>query len=382
MDASRAVQRRRRVLLDETRRHHSQMDDNPPASASPSGPCRAATRYSHWASRKYQPSITDLLRLRTTTLVILALVALSGIAAALAAYGQTWLHHTYLPPAVVHLADVSAHDSLARCVTAALYAFLAATSVVIFQVRRYRLDDYRGTYRLWLWTCAFALAAMIDQLGAVHQAWVQAAQILVELPLAYAELWWLVPAGSILAIISFRMTREIRSQPLALVLWWVGCALLLGAWLVRSRDVRLPGAEVLVAMLGYSCSAVAAWCFLGAAVVYGRSVLREVEQGTAQHPLTAETAASANPEISEQAAPRCPASPDDSATSAQSSSAKPSYGATIRRQQDASNEPSRPENRTLQPSATHPAPSTSANQDSLSRAERKRLAKLQRRQAA
>src|SRR5205823_14278964 len=56
--------------------------------------------------------------------------------------------------------DLDGEGSLGAGFSAALLALSGVTAVLIYTLRRHRLDDYRGRYRLWLWAamCWFVMS--------------------------------------------------------------------------------------------------------------------------------------------------------------------------------------------------------------------------------
>ena len=98
-----------------------------------------------------QPRVMDLVPKKASTLALLFFAGLLAIA------GLEALYHTM--PALADRAtdgrieafDLDGEGSLAVWFSSATLALAAATSWLVYFVRRHRGDDYSGSYRLWLW---------------------------------------------------------------------------------------------------------------------------------------------------------------------------------------------------------------------------------------
>src|SRR5262245_17034340 len=162
-------ERRRRVLMDEIA---SPADpDNPDASAATSGSAKGPVRAYHEAVlTQRQPKVTDLLPVRPLWVIVALLLGISGIVAIEAIH----VHVVTLPLAegATHLAalDASQRGSLAGWYSSALLAAAAALAIVVFGIRAHRVDDYRGRYRIWLWTAAALVWLSLDAATSIHDA--------------------------------------------------------------------------------------------------------------------------------------------------------------------------------------------------------------------
>ena len=101
---------------------------------------------------------------------MLLLLGLTGIATIEAIH----VHAVTLPlkdgAAQLAALDASQRGSLATWYSSALLAAAAALAVVVFGIRAHRVDDYRGRYRIWLWTAAALLWLSLDAATGIHDA--------------------------------------------------------------------------------------------------------------------------------------------------------------------------------------------------------------------
>jgi hypothetical protein len=163
-------ERRRRVLMDEIA---SPADaDDPEASSlagggSAKGPVRA---YSPAVLQERQPRVTDFLPVQPLWVAAALVLIVLGIAAI-----QTL--HVYAPRLALGAAgpqlaalDSTARGSLAAWYSSAALAGAAALALLVLGIRAHRVDDYRGRYRVWLWTAAALAWLSLDAATGVHDA--------------------------------------------------------------------------------------------------------------------------------------------------------------------------------------------------------------------
>lgn len=381
MDGSRADQRRRRVLLEETCRHDEAAIDRPrqEASREPLRPNRL--RYGPLARREKQMPITALLPLRRWTILVVGLSGATAVVCLAAAYGQVWLHQDRVPIPIRRLVDVGRTDSLASCLLAFFWLVIAATSLLVFQIRRHRSDDYRGTYRLWLWVTIASVIVAIDHLTRWREIGSAAAVALLGWPPGYARLYWQIPAASIGVGLLVRLLIEVRECPRH----WLGYAGWVAGILVATAAGTLsgsPGADMLPDMVAFVSTGLGTLALWTSVLAYGRHVALEAE-GIA--PVRKTTR-------------REPTQPRHKQRQPSEETSEPNRGPTLTKTEpdlssstgpaaircDAPSQASGGQAATHKVSPPVPQPSDRPNPglDHLTRSERKRLKKLQAKQRA
>ena len=156
--------------MDEIASPHSEAD-SPEAQSAPSGSAKGPVRaYSSAVLAERQPRVSDLIPIRPFAALFLVLAGLTGIAAIETIY----IHLATIPlgSAAESLAalDVNQPGCLAACYSALLLALAAAASLAVFGIRAHRVDDYRGRYRIWLWAAAAFGWASLDAATGLHSA--------------------------------------------------------------------------------------------------------------------------------------------------------------------------------------------------------------------
>jgi hypothetical protein len=165
-------ERRRRVLRDELAQpaETESADSAPTGSGSAKGPVRA---YSPAVLEERQLRVTDLVPVRPLWAAVVILLAVTAVATIECVHIHTrtlnlggdarWAAH------IVSL-DATQRGSAANWLAGMLLAAGAVLSLVTFGIRLHRVDDYRGRYRVWLWTAAALVWASLDVTTGIHDA--------------------------------------------------------------------------------------------------------------------------------------------------------------------------------------------------------------------
>src|SRR5262245_45016336 len=160
-------ERRRRVLMDEIASPADAEHADAATSGSAKGPVRA---YHESVLGQRQPKVTELLPVRPLWIVVLLLLGLTGIATVETIHVH--IATLNLAEGASHLAALDARHrgSIDDWYASAMLAAAAALAVVVFGIRSHRVDDYRGHYRIWLWTAASLLWLSLDAATGIHDA--------------------------------------------------------------------------------------------------------------------------------------------------------------------------------------------------------------------
>jgi hypothetical protein len=161
--------------------------------------------------------------------------------------------------------------------SAMLVSALAGT--LVFAVRRQRVDDYRGKYRLWRSAIAlFAVASLVIGTG-LHRVFAGMMTHLTGTGLVgQGAGWWLLTAGIVSTIIAARVLLDVRESRLAMVPLAVAC----GALVVSVVGVTgwLPSGSIASSVL----KGITVWGYLmipAGLVGYMRFLRQDVAAGVA-----------------------------------------------------------------------------------------------------
>jgi hypothetical protein len=206
--------RRRRVLNEEVRAasgaHAARQ------SAVTSGPAGQAPRYSDAAGVENHPQITDFVPRRYRAIVMLVLTG----AASTVSLGA--LH--YFAPTIAALAgaaslrplDLSAPGSIAAWISAVVLLLVSITCLLIYSIRRHRIDDFRGRYRVWLGASAACFLLSATSVAGLHHTVAHALSHLAGwTALRDGAVWWIAISGLPAAWIGLRVMLDAKECRLA-----------------------------------------------------------------------------------------------------------------------------------------------------------------------
>ncbi len=165
-------------------------------------------------------------RRRTLITIVCVLFGLSGLLCLGHYAAVAWPSIAYRPE-IARPLRLDRPDSFGRWMICALLAGASGISLMIYQLRRYRIDDYQGRYRLWrlvlvvlMLASLNALVSIIDWGGAVLEAGLGKRA-------ALSGSDWIrlvVTIGG--AILGLRLVAEMRRSRLALGTLLAACAIL------------------------------------------------------------------------------------------------------------------------------------------------------------
>lgn len=236
-----------------------------------------ALRYSDAAAVENHPQISDFIPRRHRTIAMMLIIGLAAtggvavfhqLAAPLAAATGT-LHQQPL--------DVSAGNSLAAWMGSVLLFVTSLACLLIHSIRRHRIDDYRGRYRIWRWAAAACLLASANNVAPLHAL---VADVLTHYAgwsaLRGGAVWWLTLAGVPLAWISLRISFDVRESAASAVL--LVASLLAYAAALANFLGWLPGIEPRWESLVTGGTALAGhWLILTSVVCYARHVVLDAQ---------------------------------------------------------------------------------------------------------
>jgi hypothetical protein len=205
-------QRRRRVLIEERLSVVSaEADPDQPRQPASELGLVTSNSYSDAACLQRQSPSVILLASRPFTLTVAALSALVLLVGLLAAYGQWRLWPRDQLPAPLSVLDLERPGNLADWICSLLLAAAAFQGVQIYRLRRHKTDDYRGRYRVWVWTPLILLAMAAGQATGFHRDLVQLAVALVspKASVEYAQAWPFVAAAT-WVLVAVRLAFELR----------------------------------------------------------------------------------------------------------------------------------------------------------------------------
>lgn len=235
-----------------------------------------APRYSDAAGVEHHPQITDFVPRKYRTIGMLvtggvATVALLGV-----------LH--YFAPVVAAIGlpslrpfDVSAPGSIAAWVGAVVLFIAAVTCLVVYSLRRHRIDDFRGRYRVWRSASVVCLLLSVNCVAGLHDVLAKSMSHFVGwTALRDGAVWWLAVAGVPMAWVGLRVLIDVRECRLSAVFACAAAALYAVA--AGSYFGFVPTGEAENASLLTGAAMVLGhWMALASVVTYARFVVLDVQ---------------------------------------------------------------------------------------------------------
>jgi hypothetical protein len=272
--------RRRRVLTDEV------LGDSPATDApEETSPARRSTRSARTTARRYneaalmdgQPRLTDLIPQRIITVVLWFLGGIALIAGLEAGYA-------YMPELAkkatdgrVEALDLDGEGSLAVWFSSTLLSLAALTALVTYAVRRQRMDDYHGRYRIWLWAAMCWFLMSLDETASLHEGFKEMMSHLTGRRLmGDGSLWWVMPYMLLLGVVGVSLLLEMRASRWATALF-ILTAVSYAVAVVAQLGWILPESGARGVMVEEGCEMLGHLLLLLTMAVYARHVIRDAQ---------------------------------------------------------------------------------------------------------
>jgi hypothetical protein len=269
-------ERRRRVLIDETL--HGESADASTAAVQPEAARAPVKSYSDAAIASSQLPVTTFLPKHpfiTWTVWTIGLAIIAGIEL-LYQYGYRQAPDE-LRGSLAAL-DVHARGSLSSWFATVVLGVSAFGSLLVFQIRRHRTDDYRGRYRWWLWLVPLLLGLSVDVSTGLHEA---LSGVLTSASGASFAVggkgWWMLAYAAVFFPVILQLVIEVWPSRLATFFLFLTTAEYVVAAAFELSAVELPHPEA----TGLWHSAVLLSAHLGVLVTilaYGRYVYLDAHE--------------------------------------------------------------------------------------------------------
>ena len=254
-----------------------------------------APRYCEAASVENHPQVTDFVPRRYRTLTLLAAGGLASVAGLgvldrwSTAVAQTLGRNTTAP------LDFAAPGSLASWMAAVLLLVISVVCLLVYSIRRHRIDDFRGRYRVWRMAALAGAVLSINSVTGLHRVLADAAAHYTSWwMLRDGAVWWLVAVGVPVTWLLVRALGDVRECRLAAAALTTAVAAYVAA--LASYLGWLP---VALSALGEplvtgGLTLVGHWLALVAAMAYARYVVLDA-QGLITHARSSGPASSGEP---------------------------------------------------------------------------------------
>ncbi len=162
------------------------------------------------------------------------LLCVTGIAALEALYGYLAMEPYPVSVELLPAVDLAVPNNLSVWFSSSLLAAGAILSLLIYQIRRYRTDDYRGRYRMWFWFAAILMLGSLNCVADLEHTVRTAAVHAAGIPdYSDAPLIGMAVSAFILLVLALRLAVEMRASWVAMVSLAVATACISAVLVVR-----------------------------------------------------------------------------------------------------------------------------------------------------
>lgn len=240
---------------------------------------RSATHvrmYSEQALLTNQPRLTDLIPLSRWAYVAMLLVGVGIIYLLQLGAMQASKEPSALP---LELFALKGPGTLASWVCSVLLLLLCVGSIQVYLIRRFKADDYKGRYKIWLWIAVIAAVLSFDQATGAHRLLQSVLDRLATVaPWNQASLWWMMIVSIVATYVGIRLFFELSSNMGSFALFLI-TAIGYGI-VVCSRLEAVLGASYLTSDEGQSTSLLGANVLMTTLVwIYARTVYLSAQGG-------------------------------------------------------------------------------------------------------
>ncbi len=294
-------ERRRRVLIEETAVRvqdaagRKQGSDTGADRADGPGSNRAHRRYPATTLTERQPLLVAAIPAGWCSAVSVTGILLAGIAGLEALYGYVALGHTQFSIESLPAIDLTSRSSIAAWGGSILLLAAGLFGVLTYFIRRHRLDDYRGRYRMWYWVVPVLMLAALDQVSNLQESVRNALLIVAGIPgYADAATVQLGLVSVLVAVVLVRLAIELRDCRFAL-LSVLMAGLCYATVAAIGLDWVLAGATVFRVMAHVGLILAGHFCLFTAVMLNARYVYRDAAGRVHRKPRARRTAAAKDP---------------------------------------------------------------------------------------
>lgn len=266
--------RRRRVLKDEvlaasSNNSYLRTDSDDVADDAP--------RYSDAAGVENHPQITDFVprRYRSIATVIVAGGGITAVLGALQLFVEPVMEsHHYQNAGALSLIGIG---GFASWVSAVVLLMTSALCLMTYSLRRHRIDDFRGRYRVWrAATFACLMMSAVSVTGLHHIIATAMTQLTGWSALRDGAVWWLIVPGLPMTWIGLRALFDVRECRLAATLLTFAAATYFTSAVTYLGFVPVASVEIQSLIVG-AALLMGHFFLLAGAIAYARFVILDAQ---------------------------------------------------------------------------------------------------------
>ena len=173
---------------------------------------RPANSYTEAAQLARDRAVCTLLPTRLLTIGLAVGGCLMLVGACLSLHVGFPAMASLLPADDVAFLRLDAPGSVGHWLASTLLAVAGVLAAFIYSLRRHRIDDYHGRYRVWIWIFAACLAASLAETTGLGRLARAVCRLATEWLSVRSEALWSATFGLVVAAIGLRLFLEIRKS--------------------------------------------------------------------------------------------------------------------------------------------------------------------------
>jgi hypothetical protein len=134
--------------------------------------------------------------------------------------------------------------TLSSCLAASLLLATAILALAVFHIRRHKIDDYKGRYRMWYVVIVVLGLASVDVITHAHRGLRDVMGMLIEQPPWQNQAtWWVLAWSFVGGVVALRALIEVRRCRLAVLTWMLAATCLAGSALLYLDRFEIAPAQ-------------------------------------------------------------------------------------------------------------------------------------------
>lgn len=291
------MDRRRRVLLDASNAEQAEgTRKNNSVSQTGELAGKKGAGYSQDVRQACGTRLVQLIPVRRRSFIALIVASIAITSSLLTAhylvYVNGWLPW-YGHPLAVAL-DATHPQSIAAWLGSHLWLLCLGATILTFQLRRHKLDDYNGEYRLWFWLVFTCVIASIDSTTHITELFGHSLDRWSRVNIGWSgQAVVLATLATLVGMLGLRLCTELKTVPTSLICWLIGLASWAGSATLAQEMFRIDMAIQTRIWLRAGLWLVGLTSIWIAAVAYLRHVYMEAQRRFLARGLLARRAAGA-----------------------------------------------------------------------------------------
>ncbi len=234
-----------------------------------------APRYSDAAGVENHPQVTDFIprKYRSIGMFVTTGVATTVVLGALDYFAPTIASVAGMP--TLRPFDVSAPGSIAAWLGAVVLFLASVSCLLVYSIRRHRIDDFRGRYRIWFAAGMACLVLSANSVAGLHHVLANGLSNLTGWSaLRDGGVWWVALAGLPLLWIAVRVLLDVRECRLATALMVVAG---IGYTTAVANHFGVAGEQQNASMITGVTALLGNWLAFAGVISYARFVILDAQ---------------------------------------------------------------------------------------------------------